>query len=155
MRFAFGPDNRLRIIGVVVLAATFGVGALSGAAISQALGDRPPAQRTGGGGRDRNGDRQQRRERPSIFDSLNLTSAQQMRMDSILEHGRKRTDALWREFHPRYQALLDSTRAELRANLTPEQQAEYDRRRAERRKQFEERQNASRTGTRRTDEGNH
>jgi hypothetical protein len=45
---------------------------------------------------------------------------------------RERTDALWQTDGARIRAAVDSTRAEIRAVLTPAQATEYDRLRAER-----------------------
>jgi Spy/CpxP family protein refolding chaperone len=67
----------------------------------------------------------------SIFDLLDLSTVQRATIDSILQEGRDKVEAWRKETEPQYRTLVNQTRAEVRAVLTPEQVTEYDRLRAE------------------------
>lgn len=58
-------------------------------------------------------------------DDLGLTAAQRERIEGILEDFRSDLKAMRREFHPRWHALIDTTRTRIEAVLTPEQVSEY------------------------------
>jgi hypothetical protein len=58
---------------------------------------------------------------------LRLSAAQRDSIRVILERRRAETEAIWREVHPRYDAIRDAARAEIETHLTPEQRARYDR----------------------------
>lgn len=60
-----------------------------------------------------------------------LSAAQRTRIDSVLEARRGQIDAFWRGPGLTLRAILDSTRADVRAVLTPEQRARFDSARAE------------------------
>jgi Spy/CpxP family protein refolding chaperone len=68
-----------------------------------------------------------------LLDQIGLTTEQRAAIDSILQDGREKIDAYWKETEPGYRALVDTTRAHVRAVLTPDQLSEYDRLRAEHR----------------------
>jgi Spy/CpxP family protein refolding chaperone len=116
--------KRARLTGMLMLLIMFSVGALVGAATMHVVeGDEVP-----------NRSRTVERERPSLFELLDLTPAQQAQVDVIMERRRKEMDAFWMEHRPRLHAITDSARAEIRRVLTPEQQQIEERFRAERRK---------------------
>jgi hypothetical protein len=123
------PDSlgsrRPKLIGVVVLAATLVAGTLAGAAADRVLGrdhaaerDRPPCPGGPGSGK-------------AMFDALDLSPDQKTRVDSILERRRSQMELVWQETRPRMRALVDSTEAEIRAVLRPDQRTEFDRLREE------------------------
>lgn len=131
----FSGPGRARFLGIVLLAATFLAGGLSGAALERRASAEPPRikrQQEKTESDQSNDDRQHGRRR-SILDQVDLSAEQRAAIDSILQAGREKVDAYWKETEPGYRALVDSTRAQVRAVLTPEQQAEYDRLRAEHR----------------------
>lgn len=64
---------------------------------------------------------------PKALERLNLTPEQRRAIDGILERRRQQTDSLFGMFLPQMRATADSMRREIRAVLTPEQQAELDR----------------------------
>lgn len=118
---------RGRYLGLVLLAVTFTVGALVGAATHRVLEARPAATapaRAGAGCAEADRD---------IFASLELTGEQRGRVDQILARRREQAEHFWQDAGPRLQALMDSTRSEIRAVLTEEQREQYDRLREERR----------------------
>jgi Spy/CpxP family protein refolding chaperone len=114
-------------IGLALLVITFVAGALAGAAVNRVLEARPastaaaPAQR---------GSCEEREQ--DVFERLDLSPQQRERVDEILTRRREQADIFWQESGPRLRVLMDSTRAEIRNVLTPEQRAEYDRHRQER-----------------------
>lgn len=135
-----GPSftRRPRLIGIVLLVATFVAGAFSGAALERRAGAKAhqaepqakaqPAERGRGGGRPH--------DHSSLIDQIDLTAEQRARIDSILQIGREKLDAFWKETGPGYRALVDSTRAQVRAVMNPEQRARYDELRAARRARY-------------------
>lgn len=70
-------------------------------------------------------------------DELGLTAEQRSRIEEVLSAFRGEVKELRKEFHPRWEALVDSARARIEAVLTPEQVEQYrallKRERAERR----------------------
>lgn len=115
--------KRARLTGMLMLVIMFTVGALAGAATMHVVeGDEGPT-------RDRS-----ERERPSLFETLELTPDQQAQVDAVIERRREQMDLFWKEHKPLLDAVMDSARVEIRAILTPEQREREERFRAERRK---------------------
>jgi Spy/CpxP family protein refolding chaperone len=126
--------RKARLLGLALLVATFAIGAFAGVATDRLLSTRTPAHALRSEDRERPRDR----GRVSIFEQLDLTPEQRVRIDSALERGRRKTQAFWDQYGPTLRAIVDSTRAEIRGVLTPEQRAEYDRFRAGHRRRAEE-----------------
>lgn len=124
------PPRRARLLGIALLVATFAAGMLAGAAFDRTLVAREPAaaQEPGWHCHGPHGSKTS-----MIVDRLDLTPAQRARVDAIMERRRAQADTFWKREGPRMRAIVDSTRAEVRAVLTPEQRAEYDRLREEHR----------------------
>lgn len=117
------------MLGLVVLVVTFAAGAIAATAIDQVLHADPPnrdAAATNDGCDEKRG---------HLLDRLDLTQDQRARIDTILERRRAQTDRFWTEAGPTLEAITDSTRAEIRAVLTPEQRELHDRLRRERKAQ--------------------
>lgn len=120
--------RRSRLVGLALLAMTFLVGGLAGAAFTQVLNAREPepaqtaTQACGTHGRHRE---------TALIEQLDLTPEQRTRVDSILERRRTDAHAFWEKEGKRLQTIVDSTRLEVSAVLTPEQQARYEALRAE------------------------
>lgn len=115
-----------RALGLVVLAVTFVAGAIAATAIGQVL-HADPASRTEAVTADGCDEK-----RGHLLDRLDLTEDQRTRIDRILERRRGQIDRFWSEAGPTLNAITDSTRAEIRAVLTPEQRELHDRLRRER-----------------------
>lgn len=62
---------------------------------------------------------------------LDLTDEQKTRVESILESKHQQAKAIFEESRPKLQALKKSTDTEIRAILTPDQQAKFDKLAAE------------------------
>jgi Spy/CpxP family protein refolding chaperone len=127
-------SGRARLIGIMLLVTTFLAGGFSGAALERRASAAPAAPRPEA--KAQPAERQEERphgHRGRIFDQLDLTTVQRAAIDSILQDGREKVDAYWKETEPGYRALVDATRAQVRAVMTAEQLAEYDRLRAEHR----------------------
>lgn len=120
-------STRTRLLGAGLLAGVFVAGGLAGAALNQvrdvSADSAQPAEHA----------RDERPDRPCRvpFGYLNLTTEQRTRIDGVFERRRQQLDAFWKDNGPRYEMIVDSTRAEFRTVLTPEQLAEYERRRDE------------------------
>jgi Spy/CpxP family protein refolding chaperone len=117
--------SRMRMAGMALLAVTFVVGMLAGTAFGRVLDAREPDPAAAAA------NCEQKRGPHHIFDELDLTPEQRTRIDGIMARRRERTDSLWKTDGTRIRAAVDSTRAEIRAVLTPTQAVEYDRLRAE------------------------
>ena len=112
--------ERVRLLGFGVLAVTFVVGALAGAAVDRVvLSDAPDDARQE---RREEGDR----DRSYIIDRVEMSDVQRAAIDSILERRADRMRAVWREVEPQLDAITDSARSEIMGVLTPEQRAEYE-----------------------------
>jgi Spy/CpxP family protein refolding chaperone len=128
--------RRTRLLGLVLLVVTFLVGAFSGAAVDRrwVLAQPAPAAAAEpappGGAAPASAPRSRDAD---IFDHLELSAEQRVRIDSILEAGKVKVDAFWKEEGSHLRAVVDTTRSEVRALMTPAQREAYDRLRAERR----------------------
>jgi Spy/CpxP family protein refolding chaperone len=116
--------SRMRMAGMALLAVTFAVGMLAGTAFGRVLSAREPDAKTAAAQCEQRGPHH-------IFDQLDLTPGQRTRIDGIMARRRAGTDSLWQRDGTRIRAAVDSTRAEIRAVLTPVQATEYDRLRQE------------------------
>jgi Spy/CpxP family protein refolding chaperone len=110
--------NRARAVGMLLLAATFAVGALGGMAVEEAMGldwfdfldeDAAPSE-----------DR--------LFAGMSLTAQQRERIDDIRDRREDRLEAYWESRVPDIQRIVDQSYGEMRAVLPAERQAEFDRR---------------------------
>ena len=127
--------KRARLLSVLIIAIVFAVGGLTGAATMHVVeGDEAPRMERRGG------------RSNNLFERLQLTPEQQVQVEAIMEQGRTQMDAFWAEHRPTLRAIADSTRAQIRAVLTPEQRALDDEWIAERRREAEKRGDDGRGG---------
>jgi Spy/CpxP family protein refolding chaperone len=121
-----GGSGRTRLLGAALLGVVFVAGTLVGAAADRVLhaGESVSAERA-------DWDCRPRRGHHTLFDQLDLQPEQRARVDSIMEESNRRVRAFWAEEGAAVRAMVDSTRAEIRGVLTPEQAAAYDRLREE------------------------
>lgn len=110
--------NRARAVGILLLAATFSVGALGGMAVEEAMGldwfdfldeDASPSE-----------DR--------LFAGMELTAAQRSRIEEIRDQREDRLEAYWESRVPDIQRIVDQSYGEMRAVLPTERHAEFDQR---------------------------
>jgi hypothetical protein len=71
-------------------------------------------------------------------EELGMDSLERVRVDSIFARRRVQIDGFWKGPGKSLRSIMDSTREEVRAVLTPEQRARFDRRHMERRPQHPE-----------------
>lgn len=110
-----------RLRAIALLAATFVAGALAGGAlVATAERDRVPGGK-GSWRHDRSEAYVRRLER-----ELDLTAAQRDSVRAAIERRGRAMEAVWREVEPRFEALRDSIRADIRSHLTPDQVRRYD-----------------------------
>jgi len=106
-----------RLIGALLLLLAFGVGGLTGMALEEALGiDWFEFLDEDDEGED------------SLLAGLGLTGDQRDRAEAILEREEDRLEDYWESRIPEIQGILRDTYGEIRAILTPEQRALFDRR---------------------------
>ncbi len=124
MRDGVESLGRVRTKGVAILAITFLVGGLAGAAVERARATRPASEPLRPGA----GMMRPFREGwlPPLFENLGLTADQRTQIIDIMEQGRPRTDQILREMLPRLRTVTDSIHEQVRAVLTPEQLVQFD-----------------------------
>lgn len=115
-----------KTVGIALLVATFVAGGLAGAASLRVLNAAEPAPARGSDCRGRG-------DRDAWLEQLDLSTEQRARVEQVMQRRHAQTKAFWHREGARLRTIVDSTRSEVRALLTPAQQAEYDRLRAERR----------------------
>ncbi|MBI4521249.1 MAG: hypothetical protein HY701_10455 [Gemmatimonadetes bacterium] len=125
--------SRTRLATASILAIVFGAGGMVGAAVYSLV---VPSQRADAADV-RMAPATQPAEstavpRTRIVDQVGLTRDQKWVVDSIVEFRRENASQLWREWRATFDALSDSTRAEIQKILTPEQRVLYDSLRRER-----------------------
>ncbi|MBI1967736.1 MAG: periplasmic heavy metal sensor [Gemmatimonadetes bacterium] len=109
--------NRSKAWAVALLVAVFVAGAVAGWGL-QAWAD----SRNGGRGR---GPRGLDATVNYLARELELTPAQRDSVRAVFTRRKAAMDALWQAVHPRFDSLRTVMRAEIRAYLTPTQQARY------------------------------
>ena len=62
-----------------------------------------------------------------FLESLGLTAAQRETIDAVLDRREDHLESYWKTRLPDLQAVIDSSRNDVRAVLSPEQRAAYDR----------------------------
>jgi len=108
--------NRSKLSAVALLAAVFFTGAAAGWALRQSTDhDR--------GGRGRGPDAMV----AYLSRELKLTPAQSDSVRAIFARHRPETEALWAQARPRFDSIKTRVRAEIDAQLTPEQRAQHQR----------------------------
>jgi Spy/CpxP family protein refolding chaperone len=109
--------HRARIVGALLLAATFLVGGMAGMAAEEALGldwfDFLDEDATLDDGR--------------LFAGMQLTGEQERRIDEIRERREDRLEAFWESRLPDIRRIMDDAYGEMREVLTPEQRPAFDR----------------------------
>lgn len=136
MSDARNPVLRTRLLALVVLIVVFFAGALAGAAYVRVAHnmDRHPRSHESRGHRHRHA-RLFSADGP-LGQRLNLTAEQRARIEAILHEDSASTDSLLRTMRPVLKAHFDSTATAIRAVLTPEQRAEFEHYRKERRREM-------------------
>ena len=115
-----GPisPRRVWLLSTGVLLLTFVAGSLAGAACERH--HRAEARRHEGG-------RGGRHFGAMLKERYGLSNEQAARIDAIVQRRRPRVDSLMATVQPRVRAMFDSTNAEIRVLLTPEQRVKFDR----------------------------
>ena len=109
-----------RAVAILLLGVSFTVGALTGMALEEALGiDWFEFL-----------DEEARGSEDRLLADLNLSAEQQERVERILERQEDRLEAYWKRQLPEIQQITGESHGEIRAVLTPEQRAVFDRRAA-------------------------
>lgn len=110
------------------------------------------ADRVMGGGHNREG-RGPRAYRQKMSEELKLTPAQQASVDSLIEQKHRQIVALYKPVRPQLDSIAlvarvvsDSTHAQIKRLLNPDQQAKLDRMRAAARKELADRRGGDTSG---------
>jgi Spy/CpxP family protein refolding chaperone len=114
-----------------------------------ALGFSADRAMRGGHGRDRGG----RINRQRMAEELNLTPQQRVSMDSLIDLKHRQIMALYKPVRPQLDSIAtlarvvgDSTHAQIKRLLSPDQQAKFERMRAAARKDLAERRGGDTAG---------
>jgi Spy/CpxP family protein refolding chaperone len=116
MNGALSP-RRVWLLATVALLLTFVAGSLAGAAWERS--HRPPAGR-------HQGARGQRHFGEMLKQRYDLSDEQATRVEAIVQRRRPRVDSLMATVQPALRSAFDSTNAEIRLVLTPEQRVKFD-----------------------------
>ena len=137
--------RRTRLLASGLLLISFVVGALVGAAGERLLFGDEPGQTAANNTPSRQGERDRgpapRRSiflEPGVFDQIGATPEQRQGIQEILTRRDEGAKRIWGEFAPRMDAMMDSTRGEIRARLTEEQRQKLDKLIEERRARMRE-----------------
>lgn len=131
--------GRLRLLGVAVVLLTFAAGLSAGAVLFRELHDRElEAARAEAERRRMDCPRERtpeeiRRRNLRPYHDLGLTDRQADQLLAVLDRNRPIIDSVSRRSRIPVDSAVDRTRQEIRDLLTPDQRAEMDRRRVERR----------------------
>jgi Spy/CpxP family protein refolding chaperone len=77
-------------------------------------------------------------------EDLDLTPAQRLAVDSILDERHRRMEALFATIRPQMSAIRDSARKQIALRLTPEQRVKYDQYIADQRKKSDQKRSEQR-----------
>ena len=119
--------RRVWLLATVALLLTFVAGSLAGAAWER-YHHSPP--------RRHEGPRGQRHFGEMLKQRYGLSDEQARRVEAIVQKRRPRVDSLMAMVQPQVRAAFDSTNAEIRVLLTPEQRVKFDRDQEHRRRQL-------------------
>lgn len=110
---------RGRLVAALLLVLAFTVGALSGMAAEEALGidwfEFLDESRDGG-------------DDDRLLAGLGLTAAQRAQAEEILDRQEDALEDYWEARLPEIRRMMERSYADIRATLTPEQQARFDER---------------------------
>jgi Spy/CpxP family protein refolding chaperone len=113
---------------LLVLAAVFLVGLAAGAVVEEAVDDvRWPFAGRNDGAHQPSDDPLDDDAEEDFLERLGLRPEQYTAVEKALDARQDRLERYWRDKMPDLRAIIDSSRAEIRLLLTPEQQAAYDR----------------------------
>jgi hypothetical protein len=121
---------RARRTAILVLLAVFLVGGMVGWLLEEVVDDRhwPSLElEHDDDGREDHQDPLDDDAEEAFLKRLGLPAEQYRAADRLLDEREDRLESYWRGRIPEIEALVDSTRQEIRKLLTPDQQAAYDR----------------------------
>jgi hypothetical protein len=116
-----------RRTAVLVLAGVFAVGLAAGALLEDVVDDVAWPFTHADGGEVRPDDAWDDDAEEAFLERLGLRPEQLKTIDRILDAREDRLERYWEGKLPELRGMIDSSRAEIRVLLTPEQQAAYDR----------------------------
>ena len=120
--------RRTQLLASGLLVITFAVGCLVGATTDRVLSAREPADPPANPHPEkaRDGKRHQMID-ARLLNEISLSSGQRLLIDSILDLREREAKKLWKEqWVPRFNAMMEQTRGQVRAQLTPDQVKQLD-----------------------------
>jgi Spy/CpxP family protein refolding chaperone len=117
-------ETRVKLLTAAVLLMVFGAGFAVGLALDRSLAVAGTVEVSEGEKADEQ--RDEPKSGGSIIDQLDLNEIQRVKVDSVLDEFQRRMSMFHREYRPKYWALVDSSRAEVRQLLTEEQAVLHD-----------------------------
>ena len=112
---------------ILALTAVFAVGLAGGILLEDVVDDVPWPFASHEHDRDKADDPADDDAEEAFFDSLGLPAERRAAIERALDAREHRLEQYWEGKVPELRALVDSSRAEIRLLLTPEQQASYNR----------------------------
>ncbi|MBS2025918.1 MAG: hypothetical protein JST92_26265 [Deltaproteobacteria bacterium] len=121
----------VQLLSGLIVVLTFVFGTIAGIGLDRSFLARHQGPRHGPGdlgrdGREPGPPQPGHAPLPPYLEDLDLTDAQEKKVQEVLEKYRPQLEALVRESFPKVRAINDKLDAEVRAQLTPEQQKQLD-----------------------------
>lgn len=124
--------RRTQLLASGLLIVTFAVGCLVGTAWDRVLSAREPAEPAPVQPGDKHDDQRDEKSHKHMINArllneISMTTAQRLVIDSILDIREREAKKLWREeWVPRFNAMMEQTRGQVRAQLTADQVKQLD-----------------------------
>jgi Spy/CpxP family protein refolding chaperone len=117
-------STRTRLAALAVILLIFGAGLAVGMVLDRGIAEAAPEEtRTAEAEKE---EETEARRRGSVIGQIDLTSDQQVRVDSIVDHFREELKNFRTSYRTEYDRILTETREALKAILDDEQRAEYE-----------------------------
>jgi Spy/CpxP family protein refolding chaperone len=118
-------STRTRLAALAVILLIFGAGLAVGMVLDRGIAEAAPEE-TRTAEAEKEEEETEARRRGSVIGQIDLTSDQQVRVDSIVDHFREELKNFRTSYRTEYDRILTETREALKAILDDEQRAEYE-----------------------------
>ncbi len=121
-------ETRVKLVTAAVIVAVFAAGIVVGLALDRSFSPAlaGPPDEVGGPTETASREGEPAGKTLTIIDRLDLDPRQRVLIDSVLDDFQARMAGFQKEYRPRYWALVDSSRAEVRQFLSEEQATLHD-----------------------------
>jgi len=135
---ASAASGRTRLVATLMLAVTFAVGALAGAAGERLLSARKPDETNHSSSRSNRGGRGSILLEPGVFDLLAATQEQRTEITAMIARRDSQVVQIWDGVEPRLEEVFHRSRRDLRLVLDANQELKLDSLLADRRARWKQ-----------------